>query len=289
MLSFARACLVLVALCGAGLAGAGDTAVLSVSVNGGEADRVAWFSDKLSSRLGDEIRLVPPDAAEVRVTLDRQHFRSARKTDAIVVGVGIPRQVVQAARSDGCRCTALFPGADPGRQLRLLSLLQPGGQRVGVVLTPDSAWARRDLEVQAPASLALQFVEVEGPDGLAPALDRLLPRVDALLALGGTGLYGPRTARLVLLTSYRQRRPVVGPDREFVRAGSLATTYSSDADRARSLAQWLRRLSRDGDLPEPDWPSHFSVTLNEDVARAYDLPARDPQGLAAKLRDGDEP
>jgi hypothetical protein len=30
------------------------------------------------------------------------------------------------------------------------------------------------------------------------------------------------------------------------------------------------------------------VTLNEDVAEAYDLPVRDPRELAAELRDGEK-
>lgn len=268
------------------LALADEDKSLAVAVTGGDASRVAYFTGKLSGMLGEAIRMVPPDAAEVRVALDRASFRAARSAGVWVLGVNVPRSVVAAARAEGCRCSALLPGADPKRQLRLMQLLQPGVQRVGVLSTPASGSLREELLVAArDLSLELDLVEVSGRKELAPALSRLLPRVDALLALERSGLYGPDTARLVLLTSYRQRRPVVGPNRAFVRAGSLATTYSGDDHRARSIADWLRLLHRGEDLPEPDWPNHFAVTLNEHVARAYDLAVRDPQWLAAELRD----
>lgn len=269
------------------LAPAADgVAVLAVSVRGTDAHRVGYFTERLAGMLGDSIRMVPPENAEVRVALGTASFRAAVDQDTRVLGVNVPRAEVMNARAEGCRCSALLPGPDPGRQLRLLRLLQPGARRVGVLVTGEKVWFRDRLSsVARKADLALEPARVHRRDELAPVLSRLLPRVDALLALEQTGLYGPESARLVLLTSYRQRRPVIGPDRAFVRAGSLATTYSGDEHRARSIADWLKRV-RDGDsLPEPDWPAHFSVTLNEPVARAYDLPVRDPQWLAAELRD----
>jgi hypothetical protein len=286
-----RRCLTLVLACLPLWVGAGDTRVLTVSVHGGDATRVAWFSDKLAGMLGERIRMVPPGEADVQVALDAKHFRRRCRDGDTVVGVAIAPRKVRAVGDRGHRCTALFRGARPERQLRLLQLLQPGAQRVGVLLTPDSDWLRTHLleraDLREHAPLSFDFVEVARRKELAPALNRLLPRVDALLALNETGLYDSRTARLVLLTSYRQRRPVVGPGRGFVQAGSLATTYSGDTHLARSLAEWLRRLLRNGQLPEPDWPAHFSVTLNEDVAEAYDLSPRDPRELAAELRDGE--
>lgn len=291
MFSSPRRIFTLVLICLPLMPGAADESVLTVSVQGADAGRVAWFSDRLSEMLGERIRMVPPEDADVHVALDREHFRATCRDQATVVGVNIAPRQVRAVRDQGRRCTALFRGAAPERQLRLLQLLQPGVQRVGVLLTPQSDWLRDDLlaiaDIRERVPLSFDFVEVARRQELTPALNRLLPRVDALLALDETGLYDSHTARLVLLTSYRQRRPVVGPNRAFVQAGSLATTYSGDTHRARSLAAWLRRLQREGELPEPDWPAHFSVTLNEDVAEAYDLPLRDPRELAAELRDGE--
>jgi hypothetical protein len=270
-----------------------EPSVLTVSVDGREASRVAWFSNKLAGMLGEGVRMVPPGDADVQLALDGKHFRRSCRDGDTVIGVAIAPQKVRALREEDHRCTALLRGAAPDRQMRLLQLLRPSSGRVGVLLTPDTDWLRQELPGGAAgagdADPAYDFLTVAQREELAPALDRLLPRVDALLALDETGLFGPGTARLVLLTSYRQRLPVVGPNRAFVQAGSLATTYSGDTHLARSLAKWLRRLRADGALPEPDWPAHFAVTLNEEVAEAYDLPLADPRELAAELRDREAP
>ncbi len=293
MVSLPRRRLTLVLVCIPLLLGGADSAVLTVSVDGSKANRVAWFSNKLAGMLGEQVRMVPPGDADVRVALDAKHFRRSCRDGTTVIGVDIAPQKVHSLRDEGRRCTALFRGAAPERQLRLLQLLQPSARRVGVNLTPESEWLREELvnSLDSPgqAGLSFDFVTVAQQKDLASALNRLLPRVDALLALGQTGLYGSGTARLVLLSSYRQRLPVVGPNRAFVQAGSLASTYSGDTQLARSLADWLRRLLEDGQLPEPDWPPHFSVTLNEDVAEAYGLSLSDPGELAAELRDGEAP
>lgn len=258
---------------------------VTVAVSGRDADDAAHFAGALSEMLGDAIRMVPPGEADVRVALDGESFARALESGDRVIGVDIPREQALDAHAAGCRCTAFFASADPRRQLRLIRKLQPGAVRVGVLLTPETAPLRSLLAAEVDASpLALEFHEVANADALGNAMGQLLPRVDALLALDETGLYHTGTARLVLLTSYRQRRPVVGPDRAFVRAGSLATTYSGDFDLVRSVAGVLERLDAGESLPAPAWPSYFSVTLNEYVARAYDLPVRDPQRLAAELK-----
>lgn len=263
---------------------------MAVSVDGGDADQVAFFTGSLSEMLGQTIRMVPPSEADVRVALDAASFARALDDGKRVLGVDIPRDRVLAARADGCRCSAFFKGADPRRQLRLIRSLQPGAARVGMLLTPELDWVEDLLapDMVTPP-LALQTATVTDPGRLGGTLGELLPRVDALLAVEETSLFSPATARLVLLTSYRQRRPVVGPDRDFVRAGSLATTYSGGFDLVRSVAQWLEALKARGQFPAPDWPPYFSVTLNEHVARAYDLPVRDPQRLAAELKAQEAP
>lgn len=258
---------------------------LTVSVTGRDASRVAHFTTLLSDRVEQPVRMVPPELAEVRVALGARAFRQALQADARVIGVDIPRELALAAYARGCTCSALFQGTDPRRQLRLLHLLLPGVQRVGVLVTPDSDWVRSRL-APAASGLSLVVLTLSGPAELAPALNRLLPRSGALLALESTGLYGPETARLVLLSSYRQRQPVIGPNRAFVRAGSLATTYASLVDRARSVAHWLQRLQAGKSLPAPGWSRYFSVTLNEPVARAYDLRLRPPEKLVAALKAG---
>lgn len=270
--------------------GAQAATATKVVVTGQDADFAARFAGALAELLSDRVTLVPPDQAELRIALDPESFRTALESDDYVIGVEIPRQQALAARARGCRCTALFAGADPRRQLRLIRALLPAAGRVGLLLGPESRWVEKVLEpglVSPPVEFDVEYIE--DPENLGPALGRLLPRVDVLLAVRDPLIYNPRTAKLVLLTSYRQGRPVIGPNAEFVRAGSLATTYSSGYDLVSAVAELLGHFRDKGALPAPAFPEVFSVSVNEHVARAYDLLVRDPQWLASRLKAEETP
>lgn len=263
---------------------------IDVTVIGQDADFAARFAGALSELLEDRVVMVPPDKAEVRVALDEASFREALASDVPVIGVEIPRKVALEARGDGCLCTALFAGPDPRRQLRLIRKLLPAAGRVGLLLGPESRWVEERLSgdlVSPPVHFEVKYLE--GTEPLGPALTRMLPRVDALLATREPMLYNATTAKLVLLTSYRQGKPVIGPNAEFVRAGSLATSYSSGYDLVTSVGDLLDAYSGNRVLPPPDFPAYFSVTINEHVARAYDLVVRDPQWLTSELRREEAP
>lgn len=263
---------------------------ISVTVTGRDADFAARFAGALSEMLEGRVTMVTPAQAALRVALDEDSFRQALESDAWVIGVEIPRDLALRARREGCRCTALFAGPDPRRQLRLIRKLLPVAGNIGLLLQPDSGWVEERLGgdlVSPPVAFDIEYLG--DAEQLGPALTRLLPRVDALLATREPSLYNAATAKLVLLSSYRQGKPVIGPNAEFVRAGSLATTYSSGYDLVASVGGLLQHFAENRALPSPDFPDAFSVTVNEHVARAYDLVVRDPQWLASELRREEAP
>jgi putative ABC transport system substrate-binding protein len=263
---------------------------VAVSVQGADGDYAGRFATALAEVLPEGIRLVPPAESDVLVALDESSFQAAVDNGRAVIGVGVSRQLALAARQSGCRCSALFAGADPRRQLRLIHELLPAARQVGVVTSDASIWTEKLLaEAAGSLKLELDIVRVPGFEEMGPTLGRLLPRVDVLLAVQDETLYTPATAKLVLLTSYRQNRPVIGPNEQYVRAGSLATSFSSGFDLVETVAAWLRDYQSGDKLPAPAWPMEFSVSLNEHVARAYQVPAREPRWLTARIREGEKP
>ena len=71
-------------------------------------------------------------------------------------------------------------------------------------------------------------------------LQTLFRNSDVLLGLDDPQLYNPKTAKNLLLSSYAQQLPLVGPNAGFVRAGSLASTYS---ERGQLAGGWSSRRS----------------------------------------------
>ena len=198
---------------------------------------------------------------------------------------------LQAQQRLGARQPAnlslLWSEPDPARQLRLAKLLLPHAKRIGVLHDQHSALLVEQLR-QVATPLDLQIIPQLWPDTRdnRPLLS-LLRRSDLLLGLPDSDLYNPQTAKSLLLTSYSQQRALIGPNAAFVRAGSLASSYSDQDD-------WLDSLDRLLDQPVQSWPRaayphYFKVLGNHQVARALAIEMADDATLTRQVAEGESP
>lgn len=226
------------------------------------------FADALRAIAADGVRLVEQDA-DLVLALGEQAFRDALASDGPpVLGLAVPRSAADQLVTDDCRCSALWQGVPLDTQLALLRVLLPEARRIGILRGPDSAW--RAIP-PAPPGLTLEAVTVPEPSRLGAVLRRHLPDWDVLLLPEDDTLFDGGTARLVLLTSYRQRVPVVGPDGAYVRAGSVASARVLLKDLAAGALDAVYARQRQGHWPSPGFAGHYSLAINEHVAGAYDL------------------
>ena len=172
------------------------------------------------------------------------------------------------------------------RQLRLIAHILPQAQRVGVLYDAGSEFLLREL-TQSAKPMGLEIVPQlwENTSDSRP-LQNLFKNSDVLLGLDDPNLYNPKTVKNLLLSSYAQQLPLVGPNAGFVRAGSLASTYSDQAD-------WLAVLNHLLDQPPANWPhtlypQHFKVVGNPQVARSLGIEQVDEVAVAARLEDGEK-
>lgn len=181
----------------------------------------------------------------------------------------------------------LWSDPDPARQLRLARQLLPQARRIGVLYDRHSEFLLDELR-RAAAPLHLQIIAQEWPDNRdnRPLL-ALLNSSDLLLGLDDTDLYNPQTAKSLLLTSYAQQRVLIGPSAGFVRAGSLASSYSDQADWLASLDRLLDQAPET--WPRSAYPSHFKVLGNRQVARALAIELADNPTLSQQLAEGETP
>lgn len=179
------------------------------------------------------------------------------------------------------RVSLLWSDPPIERQLRLIRLILPSAERVGLPYDQDSGFLVAEA-VAAGRALGLTVVPHQWQ---APwdteSLTQLLRSTDALLGLDDRNLYNPRTAKTLLLTSYGQHRALFGPSAAFVRAGSLATTYSDQHD-------WLAVLDELLQQPPASWPARhyperFKVLGNRQVARSLGIRLPEDEQLAAQL------
>lgn len=172
------------------------------------------------------------------------------------------------------------------RQLHLIATILPQARRIGVLYGADSEFLLREL-TQFAKPMGLEIVpQLWDNTSDSRPLQTLFKSSDVLLGLDDQQLYNPKTAKNLLLSSYAQQLPLVGPNAGFVRAGSLASTYSDQTD-------WLAVLDRLLDHPPANWPhtlypQHFKVVGNPQVARSLGIEQVDEAAVAARLAEGEK-
>ncbi len=178
--------------------------------------------------------------------------------------------------------------SDPplARQLNLIASILPQAKRIGVLYGTDSEFLLQELrEYATPMGLEIVPQLWNNINDSRP-LQNLFKNSDVLLGLDDPQLYNPKTVKNLLLSSYAQQLPLVGPNAGFVKAGSLASTYSDQAD-------WLDVLDRLLDHPPASWPrslypEHFKVVGNPQVARSLGIEQVDEVAVAARLAEGEK-
>ncbi|WP_420793257.1 ABC transporter substrate-binding protein [Pseudomonas shahriarae] len=174
------------------------------------------------------------------------------------------------------------------RQLRLIANILPQARRIGVLYGSDSEFLLPELRQHAAAlDLDLEIVAQhwDNINDSRPLLS-LFKNSDVLLGLDDPQLYNPKTVKNLLLSSYARQLPLIGPNAGFVRAGSLASTYSDQAD-------WLNVLDRLLDHAPAAWPrslypEHFKVVGNPQVARSLGIEVVDETTVATRLAEGEK-
>lgn len=156
---------------------------------------------------------------------------------------------------------------------------------VGILTDQPVAADPRHAQSLEQLELELSPYRVDAEHKLLPVLRQLLRERDALLMLPRQSIYNPESLKGVLLSSYRQRRPVVSYSPAHVRAGALASIFSSPEDIGRHLAILVRRSLKNGLSPQPGfhYARHYSISINHQVASSLELELPSNAELRGKL------
>ncbi|MFU2488225.1 ABC transporter substrate-binding protein [Thauera sp. WH-1] len=187
------------------------------------------------------------------------------------------------------RLGAVVLDQPPARHLRLVRAILPQEARVGALLGPDSRHFESEL-MRAGAAERFEVDVFEISDGreLNGALQFLLDKAGALLALPDGVVSSPNAARAILLTSYRYRRPIFAFSAAYVTAGALAAVFSTPEHIANDVADLLGTdlLSTGGVAQLASgvrYPERFDVAVNRTVARALGIAVPDDQVLRERV------
>lgn len=192
---------------------------------------------------------------------------------------------ILAQKSSSPTLSAIYLDQPAARQARLIRLLLPASQRIGV-LTGDQSISQANSFRPVFTNQRLNIVteSADNDEQILPRLESLLPRVDALLALPDPLIYSRSSVKPLLITAYRFRRPVIAFSAALVKAGALAALYSTPAQIGRQTGEMI--VARGNHLPSPTGPSEFSLSINHSVANTFGLRLPEEAELFQKLLVG---
>ncbi|NVO07237.1 MAG: hypothetical protein HXX19_15560 [Rhodoferax sp.] len=228
--------------------------------------------------------------ARLLVSLGSEAFRQVvqRAPHAAVIAALLPRisyeRVLQEAnRKPPANMAAVYLDQPFGRQLDLLRLLIPALRRIGVVWGPESVTQQALLQAAAQArGLELSESVVGESTPLIGALRTSLNNAEVLLAVADGSVYNASTVSNILLTSYRSKTPVMAFSPAYVKAGALLSVHSTAAQVGAQLAGMASHFLQSNSLPVNQYPSDFTLTGNDYVARSLGI-SLDTKTLGERL------
>lgn len=243
---------------------------------------VTGDDSSVTRRIADDLykRLVPTFAGFrtelgqrrrlVLVAIGPTALRDAamRPCDCVVIAAFTSSQVwrdvmAQVPPARIASMTAVYAEPAPADQLKLIALLYRRPARVAAIVA-DPRFFAANL-----GSAVDLYAAAEGDD-----INRLLNRIaqtDVLLALPDNAVFNAENIRNILLSTYRHKQAVIGFSSDMVRAGALASTYSSIEDINVQVAETVGHFVATGALPAPQFPHYFRTVVNEGVARSLDI------------------
>ncbi len=267
---------------------------------------VEYFKNELVSTKNTNLRvnvvvlketekLVVAENSELVIALGVTVLEAASKlkhtTPVLGVFTSLPvfNEILVKSRRDLGNFSAIVLDQPYWRQLSLVRAILPDAKKVGILLGPASSQYIDDIKEEGEErAFSIMEENVYQEADLMPKLKKLLGTTDALLAIPDGLIYNRETAQSILFTSYQYEKPVFGYSQSYVRAGALASMYSSSKQFARQAAEIaVKSQLKPSLLPPPQMPKYFSITLNYQVAHSLNISLMDELTLYKKMLEAE--
>lgn len=274
--------------------------VLAPGYDGNYGNFAKSFSQKIRGKI-KQLKLVTledfdkttltPDT--LVITLGPQALQHAlRRTNATRVIAQLITSEEYFALGDEARPAAdkyvkvVFHDAPLLRQILLAHFLVMDARRIGLLLTQQEVNEIPGVKNRlAPVEVELDYRLAGEPENMTRDLLEVINDNDVLIATPNKSIYNRRTIRTILLASYRQEKVVIGYSASFVKAGSLASTYTTVPLLIEELSGFLDRLIDEDPISwQADFTDHFDVVINARVARSLSLPTPDPEQVKSRIK-----
>jgi hypothetical protein len=179
--------------------------------------------------------------------------------------------------------TSIFIEPPLARQLKLANLLVPGNKKIGLLVSDEQDKKSVFMTLTDEEKMMLKVVSVEEHDNINQALFHVLKNTRLLLGHYNNEVYNAQNIKNILITSYRQRKVLIGPSRAYLKAGSFSTTFSDLSHIALRITEVVKHHKNTGQWLKADYNPHYRILFNSQVARSLNIRMLDEKLLLQKM------
>jgi ABC-type uncharacterized transport system substrate-binding protein len=187
----------------------------------------------------------------------------------------------QAENAD--MATSIFIEPPLTRQLKLANLLVPGSKKIGLLVSDEQDKKSVFTTLTDEEKTMLKVVNVAEHDNINQALFHVLKNTRLLLGHYNNEVYNAQNIKNILITSYRQRKVLIGPSRAYLKAGSFSTTFSDLSHIAFRITEVVKHHKNTGQWLKADYNPHYRILFNSQVARSLNIRMLDEKLLLQKM------
>lgn len=194
----------------------------------------------------------------------------------------------QLAPRSGDKSTLLYMTQPFCRQIRLIKLINSEWHSFSYLRNQNNPVNDTLLEKCASRNgMTAHKVTTSRPPKLTDSINEALAHADLILALPDREIYNSKSVKNILLTSYRNRKPIFAFSRNFVNAGALAAVHSNAEQIANSASNLVQQyFENDRKFKKAiNYPQTFDISINRQVFRALELPIPNTYKLKQALEN----
>lgn len=207
-------------------------------------------------------------------------------TDSPLLAVFVSRESAQ--RRSAILTSAIYVEPPLSRQIELSKILLGVDAHLGVVVSDAFAASASDEVAKVRRDGRVNIYSLANVGDLNRTLIDLLSNNQALVGVYDSELYSPSNIKNILITAYRQNRPLIGPSSAYIKAGSLASTYSDLDDVSKRLIEILSAGLTNNQWAKQGYNPYFQVRYNEQVGRSLNLSLPDVNDAVKALTKVEE-
>jgi putative ABC transport system substrate-binding protein len=162
----------------------------------------------------------------------------------------------------------------PAMQFKIIKNAFPKVKRIGIIYNPKHNQKLIGEAEKSAHAMGFRLIatQVHSIKEIPSALHKLENNVDLLWSIYDQTVYGPETAKYILLFALRKNIPFVGFSPQFAKAGALMALYGNYRDMGRQAALIAKKVLNN---KEPEYkyiePRETGIAINEKVAKVLKI------------------